>query len=187
MHLRRTAVVAAAFVLAGGVAGVAYANFFSTGAQTATNSFAAGTVVLANNSSGSAPVSLSSAVPTVNDTSTGCVTVTYTGSLTANVHMYDTLSDSGLGQYLNVTVTRGTFSPSAPAYPSCTNFVADSGGQIYSGTLAAFPQSYAAGIDNQTWTNGSSHVYKIVVQLADNTAAEGKSASATFTWQAQNQ
>jgi hypothetical protein len=174
--------------LAGGVAGVAYANFFSIGANNSGNSFATGTVVLSNNSSASAPVSLTNAVPTQNDTSTGCVTVTYTGSLTASVHLYlSSLTDNGLAQYLNVTVTRGTFSGSAPAYPSCTNFVADQGGQIYSGTLAAFPTSYATGVGNLTWTNGNSHVYQIQVQLQDTTAAEGKSASATFTWQAQNQ
>lgn len=166
----------------------ALTGFYSLGASNSGDSFKAGTVALSNNSSGSAPVSLSNAVPTQNDTSTGCVTVTYGGSLSANVRMYaSSLSDGGLAPYLNVTVTHGSFSGAAPAYPSCTSFVADSGGQIYSGTLAAFPTSFATGVGNLTWSNGSSHVYEIQVQLQDTTSAKGKNASATFTWEAQNQ
>ena len=62
-----------------------------------------------------------------------------------------------LPQYLNVTVTRGS---GAAGFDNCTGFTADAGdygygpgGVVYSGTLQAFPSTYAAGI---TWTDGES-------------------------------
>jgi hypothetical protein len=168
---------------------------FSKWTANGNDTYTAGTVVLGNNSSGAALLALTNAVPTLaSQTDTGCITVTYTGSLTANVRLYATVGGTGLAPYLNLTVTRGSFSPSAPAYRSCTNFVADASslGVIYNGTLAGFATSYAAGLVDQAagapaaWTNGTSHVYKFTVVLQDNLAARGLNATASFTWEARN-
>ncbi len=202
--MRRSLVLLAALVVCGTFAMAAYGAFFdNTNAKSNGNSLAAGTVVITDSHTGStALVSLTNAIPTLSsDTSTGCINVSYSGSLSSNVHIWATVDNSGgLAGYLNVTVTRGTFSPSAPSYPSCTNFVADStnyigqgGGVLYNGTLSAMGTNYATGTVDlsavgtpATWSNGNSHVYKVVVVLQDNLAARSKSASATFTWEAQN-
>jgi hypothetical protein len=168
---------------------------FSAGTSNPGNSFAAGTVAIADNDAGAAVVALPSAVP--GQSSTGCIAVTYSGSLAAGVRLYANLTGS-LAPHLTLTVTRGT--QAAPAFASCTGFTADAtnylglgAGVVYSGTLAAFPTSYATGIVDpipgspESWTSGERHVYRFVVTLANTTAAQGLSQNATFTWEARNQ
>jgi hypothetical protein len=171
---------------------------FSSATQNGGNSFASGTVTLSDDDAGAALVTLSNAKP--GDSATGCIKVSYTGSLAANVRLYGTVT-GGLAPYLNVTVTRGTGSAT---FPSCGSFSADTAnyfgsgaGVVYSGLLSAYPSTYAAGIVDptncgsppcgaQSWTNPSSHVYKFVITLANDNNAQGLSSSATFTWEAQN-
>jgi predicted ribosomally synthesized peptide with SipW-like signal peptide len=189
------AVVAIALVAALARAGTwaAYsADTMSTG-----NSFASGTVALTDNDSDTSKLSLTAAKP--GDADSGCIVVTYTGTLDSAVRLYGTTTGSGLDAYLDLTVTRGTFPGTPPAFDSCTNFAADatdylgSGrGVIYSGTLQGFPDDYAAGrVDPlaagpETWTNGESHVYKLEVTLQNNLAARSLNAVQTFTWEARN-
>ena len=169
---------------------------FNGQTSNATNSMQAGSVSMTDNDGGVAMMGFSNALPGTSDTS--CITVTYNGSLSSNVRLYGTTGGTGLDQYMNLTVTRGTFS-TAPAYDSCTNFSPDAtnytgagNGVIYSGTLQNFPDSYAAGISDptsaspETWTNGELHVYRFQVSVQENVAAEGKSASQSFTWEARN-
>jgi len=162
------------------------------------NQVASGTVTLSDNDSGNALLSLSSAMPGAADT--GCIKVTYAGSLPASVRLFGTTSGSGLDQYLNVQITRGTYSGAEPAFDSCTNFQADAtnyigagAGVIYSGTLQGFPDTYAAGLVDplagspEVWKGPEFHVYRIQVTLQNNTAAEGLNATQAFTWEARNQ
>jgi len=179
----------------GAIAGVgAYSSFTSTTSNTG-NSFAAGSVVLSDNDSNTAMLSLSNAKP--NDSDTSCIKVTYTGSLSSTVRLYGTVSGT-LASYLTLTVTRGT--DSSPSFDSCTNFTADAtdyngngAGVIYSGNLSAFPSSYAAGIVDPkaatpaTWTNGNAHSYKFVVTVQDTDSAQSQTATGGFTWEARNQ
>lgn len=159
------------------------------------NSIASGTVAISDNDSGGAMLSLSSAQP--GSSSTGCVKVTYAGSLGAGVRLYATVSGA-LAPYLTLTVTRGT--ESSPSFPSCSSFTADSRdygngpGVVYSGLLSGYPTSYGTGIvdpDNstgspETWTASEVRSYKFAISLNNNGAAQGLSASATFIWEAQN-
>ena len=168
---------------------------FSAGTGSAANAVTAGTVTIADNDAGAAVVALPSAVP--GQSSTGCIAVTYSGSLAADVRLYANLSGA-LAPHLALTVTRGT--QAAPAFGSCAGFSADAtnylglgAGVVYSGALSAFPTSHASGIADavpaapETWTAGETHVYRFVVTLANTTAAQGLSQSATFTWEARNQ
>ena len=167
---------------------------FSASTSSAGNSFSAGTVAIADNDAGSALLSLPAAAP--GQSTTSCITVTYSGSLDAGVRLYTTLS-GGLAPYLNLVVTRGT-DPS-PVFSSCsgfnadgTNYIGQGAGVIYSGTLAAFPATYAAGLVDpltgapETWTAGEKHSYRFAVTLAANDAAQGLSQTAAFTWEARN-
>jgi len=195
--VRRLLLSALVVGLAAVVAGTATWAAFSGTTANAGNSFAAGTVSLTDNDGGGTLLSLTNAIP--GETATGCIKVTYGGSLAADVKLFGTAS-GGLAPYLTLKVTRGT--DSGGTFPDCGSFTADTrdysgngAGVIYNGTLSSFPSSYAAGItdpDNgtggtETWTTSEVHAYKLEVTLQNNTAAQGQSGSASFTWEARNQ
>jgi len=179
-----------------GAFGVATWSAFSSTTANTGNSFTAGTVTIADNDAAAAMFSMTGMTPS--STETACIKVSYTGTLTSNVRLYGTTTGTGLDPYINLTVTRGTYS-SDPGFDSCTNFTADStdyigsgAGIMYSGTLTAYTDSYVAGTVDPTsgspeaWTNGENHVYEFVVTVADNNSAQGLNATQTFTWEARN-
>jgi hypothetical protein len=191
------ALAAAIAALVPAAGGATYAAFRATSSNDG-DRIEAGSVKLSDNGDGSALVSLASAVP--GDTTSACIRVTYDGSLPATVRLHGTTSGSGLDQYLDLKVTRGTYSPSAPAYKSCTNFQADGtdyigagNGVVYNGTVQGYPDDYASGLVDplsaspESWTTGEAHVYRIDVTLQQNFAAQGKSAAQVFRWEARNQ
>ena len=144
----RLLALGAVVVVAALVAGYATYSAFSSATATSGSSFAAGTVAIGDNDAGGAMLSLNAAVP--GDSTTGCIKVTYTGSLPATVRLYGTVT-GGLAPYLTLTVTRGT--ETAPAFPSCstfsadaTNYIGSGPGVVYSGLLSAWPGGYAAGV-----------------------------------------
>ena len=171
---------------------------FSSSTQNSANSFSAGTVTLADDDANGTLITLSNAKP--GDTATGCIKVSYTGTLTSNVHLYGTVTGS-LAPYLALTVTRGTGSGT---FPSCgafsadsTNFIGSGNGVVYSGLLSAYPSTWAAGVVDpnncgappcpaESWTNPTNRVYKFAITLANDNNAQGLSSSATFTWEARN-
>jgi hypothetical protein len=194
-HRFAIAVAVAALVPAAGAA--TYAAFVATTSNPG-NRVEAGSVKLSDNGDGSSIVSLSGAVP--GDTTSACIKVTYDGSLPATVRLHGTTTGSGLDQYLDVKVTRGTYSPSTPAFKSCTNFQPDGtnytgagNGVIYTGTLQGYPDDYASGLVDplsgapESWTTGEVHVYRVDVTLQQNFSAQGKDAAQTFRWEARNQ
>ena len=186
--------------LATGAAAVAcvgaYAAFRAVLANSG-NSYAAGSVALSDNDSATAMfTTLGSAKPT--DAETSCIKVRFDGTLNSTVRLYGTIS-GGLGPYLTLTVTRGT--DLNPVFDDCTTFVPDANnytgnglGVIYSGALSSYPTTYASGIvdpavagGTETWTPNEEHLYKFVLTLGSNTAGQGQTASAGFTWEARNQ
>jgi predicted ribosomally synthesized peptide with SipW-like signal peptide len=190
-HKAAWSVVVLALLVAA-VSGGTWAAFTAT-TDNSGNSFSAGSVTLSDNDSGAAMLTLTSAAP--GDSDSGCIRVTYSGSLPATVRLYGTTAGTGLDPYLNLTVTRGTIS--SGAFDSCANFSADAtnyvgagAGVLYSGTLQGFPDDYANGIVDPTsaspenWTNGEEHAYRFTVTLQDNNAAQGKTATQTFIWEA---
>ena len=190
--------IAAAIALLVPAAGSAtYAAFRATSSNGG-NLVEAGSVKLSDNGDGSSMLSLSAAVP--GDTTSACIKVTYDGSLPATVRLHGTTTGSGLDPYLDLKVTRGVYSPSTPAFKSCTNFQADGtnyigagNGVIYNGTLQGYPDDYASGLVDplsgspESWTTGEVHVYKLDVTLQSNFAAQTKDATQTFRWEARNQ
>lgn len=172
---------------------------FSAGTSTAGNRATAGTVDIADNDGGAtAMLSFSGALPGATDS--GCIKVSYSGSLGSSVRLYGTTAGSGLDQYIDLKITRGRFTGSDPSFDACTGFEADAAdyvgagaGVMYSGTLQAFPDDYANGLIDphstspESWSAGESHVYKLEVTLRSDTAAQGKDATQSFTWEARNQ
>jgi predicted ribosomally synthesized peptide with SipW-like signal peptide len=177
--------------------GVTWAAFTATSTNSG-NQIQSGTVKLDDNDNGSAVLALSAAEPGASDS--GCIEVTFNGSLASGVKLYGTTSGTGLDQYLELKVTRGTYSPTNPGFDSCTNFQPDAtdyigsgAGVVYDGTLQGYPDNYAGGVVDppsggaESWTNGESHVYKLEVSLRHNLAAQGLNATQQFTWEARSQ
>ena len=196
MRLRHLGVMGLLGLLALAAGGVTFAAYTAT--TQSDSRIEAGSVKLSDNGDGTSLMSMASAVP--GDTSNACIKVTFDGSLASTVRLYGTTTGSGLDQYLDLKVTRGTYSPSTPAFKSCSNFQADGtdylgagNGVIYNGTLQGFPDTYAAGLVDPTsgspesWTNGEAHVYRFDVTVQQNFAAQTLDATQTFTWEARNQ
>ena len=179
----------------GGLSAVGVFSAFSSTTSSASNQFATGTVTLADNDLGASLYSISNAKP--GESASKCIKVSYTGSLDADVRLFTTSTIGALGPYIDLTITPGTQSSSS--FPSCTGFVADSGGALYSGTLAAFgtaKNSYANGVVDYPgtsatkWATNDSVVYQITatLQSAAPDAAQGlTTGAATFNWEARNQ
>lgn len=202
---RRVVVPLVLLAAAGLMAGGTFSAFSSTTANS-NNRYAAGTVYLSDNDANGSLYQVTGRKP--GDVTTQCLTVTYTGSIAADVALYstDVMASIGvLANYVDLTITPGTFSVApAPAFPSCGaagDFVAAPGGAIYSGTLYNFLNTYRSfgtGLptlpDGQTsWTTNDTVVYRVRLTLQDNNAANGGSGGAlstgdhSFTWEAQNQ
>jgi hypothetical protein len=180
--------------LLGLAVGIGTWSAFSGTTQNQGNSFSTGTVTLTDDDSGAAMLTLTNAKP--GDADTSCIVVTFTGSLASTVRLYGTTGGTGLDQYLDLKVTRGTKSSS---FDSCSDFVPDSTdyigqgpGVIYLSTLQAYPDTYATGLIDPTpgspesWTTSEAHAYQFVVTVQDNNNAQGLSATQTFTWEARN-
>jgi len=175
------AVVAISLVWSGGT----FSTFNKTSSMPG-NSVAAGTVVLTDNDAGTTPLAMSGVVP--GGTQTACVQVSYTGSAPSTVRFYGTTGGTGLAPYLNLTVTRGTFS-GTPAAGSCTGFTADATGSVlYNDVMSSFPTTTGTAIADpaSSWTSGDKRGYKLQWTLPSGvaSAAQGKSATFGVTWQA---
>ena len=180
--------------LVGVVAGVGTWSAFTATTSNPNNQFTAGTVAIGDNDSNGAIFSMAGMKP--GSTSSGCIQVTYTGSLASNVKLYGTTTGSGLDQYITLTVTRGTIS--SGAFSSCTNFTADAtnyigsgGGVVYSSTLQGYADDWTGGLldapsATESWTTNEVHAYKFDVTLQDTDSAQGKTATQVFTWEARN-
>jgi hypothetical protein len=197
MRWRRFGALGVLALLVPAAGGITFAAYTATNANNG-NQVGAGSVKLTDNGDGSSLMSLSAAVP--GDTTSACIKVAYDGSLPATVRLHGTTIGSGLDQYLDLKVTRGVYSPSDPAFKSCTNFQPDGtnyigagNGVIYNGTLQGFPDDYASGLVDplsgspESWTTGESHVYRLDVTLQSNFSAQNKDATQTFKWEARNQ
>jgi len=144
------------------------------------NSWASGTVSLADNDSGAALFTASGLEP--GDGGSRCIVVTYAGSPAATVKLHATgYTDNGLGQYLTFSVDEGSGTAA-----DCSDF--SSAGALYSGTLDGFATGstgYASGVSGWGSAGGSNatRTFRFSWSLQDNNAARGKSAAATFTWE----
>lgn len=171
------------------VAGLGTFSAFSSTTSNGNNQFASGTVVLSDNDAGAAMYSVSNRKP--GDSVQTCITLTYTGSLAADVKLYTTSAIGALGQYLDMTVDKGSGNP---AFPGCSGFTFQS--NVWTGTLQAFAAAHsgwANGIlaypGSQTqWNQNDTLVYRFTLTLQNNNGAQGLTTGLhSFTWEAQNQ
>lgn len=181
----RVFVVIAALLIVGIVTLQGSKAAFTATTTNGVNNFTSGTVVLSDDDAGGVMFNLTNMAP--GTTTTRCINVNYTGSLTSDVRLYGVVGGSGLATYLDTVITVGTGAAGGAGF-SCTGFV--SSGVLHNNTLANF------GATNTNWTNGltgfagatnpSTRSYQVSVTVQNNNAAQGLDASATFTWEAQN-
>ncbi len=158
---------------------------FTASTTNGANNWAAGTVQLSDDDSGSVLVSMTGLQP--GDTATKCLNVNYSGSLAAAVKLYTTgYTDTGLGQYLTFSIDEGT-GATGGATLDCTGFTG--GTSLHSGTLDGFAtaaSSYATGVSSWAPSASATKSYRFSWTLQDDNNAQGKDATATFTWEARN-
>jgi hypothetical protein len=160
------AVVAVSALALGGT----YANFTATPTTISSNAVTSGTQTMGRSGSGAI---FSAANMKIGDTATGSVTITNTGSLAATYTLDSSVTgDATFGGALKLTI-----------YADNDNAA---GSKIYDGALNGV-SSLALG--NFAATSGS-HVYYFHVSLpttgtdAGDNALQGKTATASFTWNA---
>jgi hypothetical protein len=175
------------------LAGFGTFSAFSSTTTNSGNSFAAGTVFVDDNDAGSAMYTVSNQAP--NAVTQRCITLTYTGSLAANVRLYTASAIGAVGDFVTLTVEKGS---GTPTFPNCTGFVSQS--TIYNGELDDFASAHgnytnglAAFPASQTqWNQNDTLVYRFTLTLQDDNGANGgasplTSGSHAFTWEARNQ
>lgn len=179
-HLR-WATMPAAFLASAGLVWQASYSAFTATTSNASNNWATASVALTDDDANSAMFNATG----LQGGSTGskCIEVTYGSAAAATVKMYSSATGT-LGSYLNITVEEGT----GGTFADCTGFTA--GATIFTGTLAGFAtasNSFATGVGSFAPTaSGQSKTYKITYTVQNDNAAQGTSASATFTWEAQS-
>ncbi len=179
----------------GAVAGFGAFSAFSSQTSNSGNSFAAGTVNLTDNDAGAAMYSVSNRKP--GQQVQQCIKLTYDGTLPSDVKLFTTSTINAMGQYVDLTVEKGTSSGS-PTFPGCGTYTAES--TVFTGTLASFAStknSYANGVSaypgSQTqWNQNDTLVYRFTLTLQDDNGANGgatplSSGSHAFTFEARNQ
>jgi hypothetical protein len=109
--------------LIGLVEGTSTLSAFSAITQNPGNTFSTGSVDIEDDDSGSAMLTLSAAKP--GDTDEGCIRVRYLGMLPATVKLYGSTTDTNtpkLGDYLTLTVEKGTISSPRTPSTDCATF-----------------------------------------------------------------
>lgn len=177
-------ILAGAVLLTGAFIVTASIAAFSDTTENTGNAWSTGTVILEDNDLGAAMFTVTGMKPL--DVVEKCIVVTYKGTLLpADVVLYGVAGGSGLDAYLDLIVEEGT----GAAFGDCSGFGAPS--TIYTGTLADFAVAHTnfgngAGIWSPS-ANPESKTYRFTVTLQDDNAAQTLDATATFTWEAQNQ
>jgi len=179
----------------GAIAAFGVFSAFTSTTQNPGNNITAGTVTIGDNDAGSALYAVTNGKP--GSTVTKCITITYTGSLDADVKLYTADPIGALGQYVDLTVQPGSFPGAPPANMACTGFSAD-GAAIFNNTLQNFAtshNSYANGlVDNPgsttKWVLNDTVTYQVTATLqssAPNAAQNATTNNHAFTWEARNQ
>ena len=178
--------------IVGALAGVGTFSAFSATTVNSGNDFAAGTVYLTDNDAGSAMYNVSGQAPGA--ALVRCITVTYTGSLDADVKLYAS-AVGALGDYVDLEIEKGTGAVAFGA--GCAGFSSD--GTIYNDTLGNFAATHtgwgnglAVNPGAQTeWVQNDAVVFRFTLTLQDDNAANGgavalSTGAHSYTWEAQN-
>ena len=178
--------------IVGALAGVGTFSAFSSTTVNSGNDFAAGTVYIADNDTGSAMYNVTDQVP--GDIVERCITVTYTGSMDADVKLYGS-AVGALGDYIDLQIEKGT--GAVPFGAGCAGFSSD--GTVYNDTLGNFASTHTGwgnglvvnpGAQTE-WVQNDAVVFRFTLTLQDDNNANGgavplSTGAHSYTWEAQN-
>jgi hypothetical protein len=136
-------------------------------------------LLLSNDGAGSAVFSAAGLAP--GDSRTNCVAVTYDDTESAVLRLYGAAA-GGAADALDFSVEVG----SGATYGNCTGFT---GATAYTGTLAAFALAhtdFATGVVVPDVAPGTPVSFRFTATVRDDNTAQGQTATATFTWEAQS-
>lgn len=174
----------AAVILSGAMVwGGSTATFTATTAAPE-NTWNTGELTLTNDA-GTATFTAENVVPGY--TYTKCITVTSASTVASDVGLYATVTgDEELTTALQFEVVADPASPTADG--GCISSASDV--STYGGSLSKFRPAYSS-LDTMMFESTASHNYQITVSLPSGTNTadnllQNKSASATFTWEAQS-
>jgi hypothetical protein len=177
--------------VAGGVVGLGAFSAFTATTTNTGNTISAGTVAIGQHSGSTTLYSVSNGSPGA--ATTGCVRVTYTGSITASAVKLYVSSGVTNGDKYNLKVERGSGLSSPGSDMNCTGYSASS--TAYDGALGSFGTSYAAGVDGKasaaTWATNDAVDYRFTITVNDDSTpnahtTSNSSGSHTFTWEARS-
>jgi hypothetical protein len=185
--LRKILITVVVMGVVAATAGFGVFAAFTATTENSGNSIATGTVAIGDNDGGSASLySLTNAKP--GDAQSGCIRVTYTGSLGATVKLY---ASSGItnGSTFNLKVERG--SGLSGSFPACTGFSA--AGTIYDSDLGSFGTDYTGGVDARgaAWAQNDAVDYRFTVTQKDDSTPNAHTSVTSsglhaFTWETRN-
>ena len=181
-------------LVVGGLSALVGLGTYSAFTATTTNSgnnISSGTVKIDQHTGATTLYSVTNQKP--GDSTTKCLRVTYSGSLTAAaVKLYASSGITGSGQY-NLEIDRGSGLTTLNSTMSCAGFSQSS--VAYNGDLAALGSTYATGVDGKasaaTWANPDAVDYRFIITQNDDTTANAHTSVVTsgthsFTWEARS-
>jgi hypothetical protein len=152
----------------------------SASLESADNAWRSGKVTIATDQPSSALFTVSKIFP--GSSGQHCLRVDYTGNVPATVRLWAEAS-GGLAGALQFSVEEGTGGGAA----DCTGFTPSAMlfGPDALLTLATAHHDGATGLSSWAPPGAQSRTYRLKWSLAGGNSSQGKSASATFNWQAQ--
>jgi predicted ribosomally synthesized peptide with SipW-like signal peptide len=181
-------------LVVGGLSALVGLGTYSAFTATTTNSgnnISSGTVKIDQHTGATTLYNVTNQKP--GDSTTKCLRVTYSGSLTASaVKLYTSAGITNGTQY-NLEIDRGSGLSTLDGTMSCAGFNQSS--VAYNGNLGSFGTSYAGGTDGKasaaTWATNDAVDYRFIITQNDDTTANAHTAvtssgSHTFTWEARS-
>lgn len=185
-NVARVGVVVGAVLLTSALVIQRSEGAFSDTTEYGGNHFGAGLVELTNDGAGDNPLELENATP--GKTVTQCVTVTYSGTVTPTkpIKMYaKKIMPFNLAPYLNTTIVIGDEGATCNSIGSPST--------LFTGTMEGFANAHTdfdTGLSTG-WTPASATAdtvrpVRVTVTVADDNAAQQKSADMSFWWEVQS-
>jgi hypothetical protein len=178
----------------GGLSALVGLGTYSAFTATTTNSgnnISSGTVKIDQHTGATTLYNVTNQKP--GDSTTKCLRVTYSGSITASaVKLYASAGITNGTQY-NLEVDRGTGLTTLDGTMSCAGFTQTS--VAYNGNLGSLGSTYATGVDGKaaaaTWATNDAIDYRFIITQNDDATANAHTSVLTsgthsFTWEARS-
>jgi hypothetical protein len=177
--------------LVGGLAAVGAFSAFTSQTDNPGNVVSAGSVNLTDNDSNDTTPLYDILNAKPGDTESHCITVTYNGTLPANVKFWNATGALGpLAAQVDLVVQSGT-----GGNFTCVGFTPDAGAPLFNAKLNTFPTTSGTALQDGpgaglTWNQNDAVTYRFTATLpsATGNGAQGQSTNLhTFRWEATNQ